>query len=141
MMVTEFELQGQTGLGARSSSATGSTRLQASAFLSEKWELKKVPAHNPPNVYVCMCIHIHACVCVLLLSHVRLFVTPWTVACQAPQSTGLSWQEYWSELPFLPPGDLPNPGIEPVSPVAPVLAGGFFTTEPSGKPIHIYIYM
>jgi len=40
MMVTEFELQGQTGLGARSSSATGSTRLQASAFLSEKWELK-----------------------------------------------------------------------------------------------------
>ena len=90
-------------------------------------------------VYVCMCIHIHACMCVLLLSHVRLFVTPWTVARQAPQSTGLSWQEYWSELPFPPPGDLPDPRTEPVAPVAPVLAGGFFTTEPSGKPIHIYI--
>ena len=45
-------------------------------------------------------------------------MTPWTVACQAPLSMGLSWQEYWSELPFSPPGDLPNLGIDPVSPVA-----------------------
>ena len=42
--------------------------------------------------------------------------------------------EYWSGLPFSFPGDLPNPGIEPASPVAPELAGRFFTTEPPGKP-------
>ena len=42
--------------------------------------------------------------------------TPWTVACQAPLSMGFSRQEYWSGLPFLSPGDLPDPGIEPGSP-------------------------
>ena len=61
-------------------------------------------------------------------------VTLWTEACQAPLSIGLSWQEYWSGLPFPTLGDLPGPGIEPVYPVALALAGGFFTTEPSGKP-------
>ena len=56
--------------------------------------------------------------------------TPWTAAFQAPLSMGFSRQEYWSGLSFSPPGDLPNPGIEPASPA---LAGGFFTTEPPGK--------
>ena len=56
--------------------------------------------------------------------------TPWTVAHQAPLSLGFPRQEYWSELPFPSPGDLPNPGIKPASPA---LAGGFFTTEPPGK--------
>ena len=51
-----------------------------------------------------------------LLSHVLLFVTLWTVACQAPLSMGSPRQEYWSELPFLPPGDLPDPGMEHRSP-------------------------
>ena len=51
------------------------------------------------------------------LSRVRLFATPWTVAYQAPLSMGFSRQEYWSGLPFPSPGDLPNPGIEPGSPV------------------------
>ena len=61
--------------------------------------------------------------------------TLWTVACQTPLSMGFSRQEYWSELPYPPIGDLPNPGIEPVSPASPIyIAGGFFTTEPSGKP-------
>ena len=50
------------------------------------------------------------------LSHVWLFATTWTVAYQAPPSMGFSRQEYWSGLPFPPPGDLPNPGIEPRSP-------------------------
>ena len=45
-----------------------------------------------------------------------------------------SRQEYWSWLPFPPPGDLPDPGIEPTSPASPALAGGFFTTEPPGEP-------
>ena len=51
------------------------------------------------------------------LSRVRLFATPWTVARQAPLSVGFSRQEYWSGLPFPSPGDLPNAGIEPGSPV------------------------
>ena len=50
------------------------------------------------------------------LSRVRLFVTPCTVAYQAPPSMGFSRQEYWNGLPFPSPGDLPNPGIEPRSP-------------------------
>ena len=53
---------------------------------------------------------------VKLLSHVRLFATPWTVAHQAPLSMGFSRQEYWSVLPFPSPGDLPDPRIEPTSP-------------------------
>ena len=56
--------------------------------------------------------------------------TPWTVARQAPLSMGFPKQEYWSGLSFLPPGDLPNPGTELMSPA---LASGFFTTEPPGK--------
>ena len=49
------------------------------------------------------------------------FVTPWTIAHEAPLSMGFSRQEYWSGLPFRSPGDIPNPGIEPVSPVFPAL--------------------
>ncbi|CAI9152054.1 unnamed protein product [Rangifer tarandus platyrhynchus] len=59
------------------------------------------------------------------------FATPWTIAHQAPLSMEFSRQEYWSGLPFPSPGDLPDPGIEPMSPV---LACGFFTTEPPAKP-------
>ena len=59
--------------------------------------------------------------CVQSLSHVQLFATPCTVALQAPLSMEFSRQEYWSGLPFPPPGDLPNPGIESASPVSPAL--------------------
>ena len=62
-------------------------------------------------------------------SHVQLFATLWTVAHQAPLSTGFSRQEYWSGLPFPSPGDLPDPGIEPTSFMPLTLAGGFFTTN------------
>ena len=61
---------------------------------------------------------------VWVLSGVQLFVTPWTVAHQAPLSMGFSRQEYWSGLPFPSSGDLLDPGMEPTSPA---LAGGFFT--------------
>ena len=57
------------------------------------------------------------------------FAIPWTDAHQAPLSMGLSRQEYWSGLPFPLPGDLPNPGIKPVSLKSPALAIGFFTTS------------
>ena len=73
-------------------------------------------------------------VCVCVLSHIQLFATPWTAARQAPLSMGLSQQEYWSELLFPSPGDLPNPRTEPMTSVAPALSSGFFTTEPPGKP-------
>ena len=53
----------------------------------------------------------------------------WTVAHQAPLSMGFCRQEYWSELPFPPPGDLPNPGIEPTSLMSPAFSGRFFTTS------------
>ena len=59
------------------------------------------------------------------------FVTPWIVACQAALFWGFHRQEYWSWLPFLCPGDLPNPGIKPGSPE---LADGILTTDPPGKP-------
>ena len=59
------------------------------------------------------------------------FVTSWTVAHQAPLSMGFSRQEYWSGLPFPSLGDLPNPGIEPVSPA---LQGDSLLLEPLGKP-------
>ena len=60
-------------------------------------------------------------------SHVQFFVTLWTVACQAPLSMGFSRQEYWSGLPYPPPGFLHYPGIESLT--LPALAGGFFTTN------------
>ena len=63
-------------------------------------------------------------------------VTPWTVALQAPVSMGFPRQEYWSGLPFPSPGELPHPGIEHESLAASSLAGGFFTTEPRGKPTY-----
>ena len=65
-------------------------------------------------------------------SRVRLFATTWIVISQGPPSMEFSKQEYWSELPFPSPGDLPDPGIEPESPVSSTLAGGFFTAEPPG---------
>ena len=61
----------------------------------------------------------------------NFFVTPWTIACQAPLSMGFPRQEYWNGLPFPSPGDLPHPEMEPGSPA---LAGGIFTFEPPGKP-------
>ena len=63
------------------------------------------------------------------LSHVQLFITPRTVACQAPLSMELSRQEYWNELPFPTPGDLPDPEIEPACLASPALPGGFFTWQ------------
>ena len=67
-------------------------------------------------------------VCAQLLSCVQLFGTPWTVARQAPLSVGSSRQEYWSRLPFPPPGNLPDSGIKPLSLESSELAGRFFTT-------------
>ena len=62
-----------------------------------------------------------------MLSHVRLFVTPQTVALWAPLSMGFPWQEYWRGLPFPSTGELPNPGMKPQSLVSATVAARFFT--------------
>ena len=67
------------------------------------------------------------CECKLLV--MSNSVTIWTVAYQTPLSMGFSRQEYWSGLPCPPPGDVPDPGIEPISLMSPTLAGGFLTTS------------
>ena len=68
-------------------------------------------------------------------------VIPWTVAGQAPLSMGFSRQEYWIGLPFPTPGDLPDPGIEPISLMSPALAGGFFTTNTTCEALNLcFIY-
>ena len=76
-------------------------------------------------VCVCVCFHAH-----MPVAQVLLFATPWTVAHQAPLSMVSAKQECWSGLGFPSPGDLPNQGIEPASPV---LAGRFFIAEPAGN--------
>ena len=58
-----------------------------------------------------LCVHVCVCVWAPSLIRVRLFETPWTVAHKAPLSMEFFGQEYWTRLPFPPPGDLPNPGI------------------------------
>ena len=90
-----------------------------SLLVVEMKDLGPQPDLLMPEMHVC-----------LLLSCFSLFVTPGTVARQAPLSMGCPRQEYWSGLPFHPPGDLPNPGITPVSPS---LQADSLPAEPSGK--------
>ena len=73
------------------------------------------------------------------LSRVRLFATPWTLAYQAPPSLGFSRQEYWSGLPCPPPGDLPNPGIEPIASTAPALQMDSLPPSHRGSPISLRV--
>ena len=77
------------------------------------------------------CHFLLQCVKVKSLSHVRLLANPWTTAHQGPPSLGFSRQEYWNGLPFLPPGDIPDPGIEPGSPA---LQSDTLLSESPGKP-------
>ena len=92
----------------------------------------EVSCEMPATVLGSLC-----CVCGVLshFSHVQLFTTLWTVGCQAPLSMGFSRQEYWSGFPCPSPENSPDPGIEPVSHISPALAGGFFTTSITGKPL------
>ena len=71
---------------------------------------------------------VHVCM-LSCFSHIWLFATLWTAAHRASLSMGFSRQEYWSGLPCLPPGDLPDPGVKPVSLASTAFAGGFFTTS------------
>ena len=70
-------------------------------------------------------------------NRIRHFATPWTVARQAPLSMGFSRQEYWSGLPWSPPGDLPDPGIESQSLMSPAWTGGFFTARATWRSLSL----
>ena len=74
-------------------------------------------------------------------SRVQLFVTPWPVALQAPLSMEFSRQEYWSGFPCPPPGELPDPGFEPMSLASVALSGRFFTTVPLRKPVSSHLFI
>ena len=74
------------------------------------------------------------CVSAQMLSHAQLFVTLRTVAHHAPLSMGFFRQEYWNGLPFPPPGDLPNPGIESTSPASPALQADSLPLSHWGNP-------
>ena len=76
---------------------------------------------------------VHACLCVLTRSGVFASLTLWTVACQAPLSMGILQARILERVAIPPPEDLPNPGIEPESPVSPALQADSLPTEPRGK--------
>ena len=96
-------------------------------LFKESWNLK-----NFLKRYWSVCILSH-------FSHIRLFATLWTVACQAPLSMGFSRQEYWSGLLWPPPGYIPDPGIEPISLVSPALQAGFYPLIHLGNPTYVHI--
>ena len=106
-------------------------------------KLQKEPTSPPPSPWSWTSNH-NKCVCkppmfsTLLLSCVSLFVTPWIVAHQAPLSIGFIRQEYWSGFPWPPPGNLPNPGIEPGFPGLQVDS---LPSEPPGKPNAISVIL
>ena len=85
-------------------------------------------------VCVCVCVCTHACLCVLSRSIMSNSSQLWTVVDQAPLSTGSSRQESWSRLSFPPPEYLPDPGIEPTSPVSPALQAGSLLLSHFGVP-------
>ena len=110
--------------------------LQMTLFCSLLW-LSSIPLH----VYVCICVCVCVCACVLSSSScVWFFATLWTVTHQAPLSMGLSRQEHWSGLPGPAPGDLPHPGIEPMSPAAPALQVDSLPLSHQGSEyVHMYV--
>ena len=109
-----------------------------SIFISEAKSWQKLGVRNFQRKHCiwnsdwCVCV----CVCVCMLSCAWLFETPWTVAHHSTLSMEFSRQTYWSRLPFSPPGDPPDPGIETESLSSPALAGEFFTTRPPANAPH-----
>ena len=97
-----------------------------------KYKVGRRPGKGGPTI----------CCAVLNCSGVQLFAAPRAAAHQAALSMGFSRQEYGSGLPCRPPGDLPNPGIEPASLASPALAGRFFTTSATWEgPLKMYVYI
>ena len=88
-------------------------------------------AANPASVRLWKLAFVSVCACSVVSDSLP---PQWTAACQNPRSMEFSRQEYWNGLTVPPLGDLPDPGIKPTPPLSPALTGGFFTTEPPGKP-------
>ena len=122
---------------------TSTSRLDSSVISFVLPSDLPVPSLNPVSaVFILTLWHLHfinciylymscVCVCVCVHSVARSCLTLCnSVAHQSPLSMRFSRQEYWSELPFLTPGELPNPGIKPTSLTSPALAGRFFITAP-----------
>ena len=124
---------GAGGLAVRKSYLDTCTPMFIAALfiIPNTWKQHKCPSTDEWikmmwYMYVCVCVHTHV---LSRLSHIQLFATLWSVACQSPLSMGFSRQEYWNGLPWPPSGNLPNPGIKPASLTSPALAGGFLTTS------------
>ena len=105
-------------------------------------QLQKLKINTKFVICSFVCVYVCVCVCTQTLSHVQLFATPWTVACQSPLYLGFLRQEHWSGLSFPSPGDLPDPGIESIFLTSSALAGRFFTAAPPGKlpDAHLVLY-
>ena len=104
-----------------------SAYLRLLIFLPQSWFQLVITEYNLQKYWITMLYTWNKCVCMQLLIYVRLFVTPWGIAYQAPLSMGFSRQEYWSVLPCLPPWDLPTQESNPSLLCLLPLAGGFFT--------------
>ena len=102
-----------------------------SLALMEGWLKQPTMIRNCACSRVRICDMIDECLCAQSLSCSDSFMTSWTIAHQAPLSIGFSRQEYWSGLSFPPPGDFPDPGIEPTSPASSTLRGRFFIALPT----------
>ena len=98
------------------------------SFIPVSAHNKSLPNSSDKSLFHHFLCPVHVCV-LSCFNCIILCATLWTVALQAPLSMGFSRQEYWSGLPCPPPGDLPHPGIEPVSLMSPTLADGFFNTN------------
>ena len=117
-------------------------------FLVKQYELENLYTISHKHCSKCdkriefLVLHSYMYACTLSYSVVSDSLQPhWTVALQVPLSMEFSRQEYWIGLPFPTPGDLPDPGIEPVSPESPTLAGRVFTTVPPGKPVFYPVHV
>ena len=123
----------------KSRNGTGWTVIWNSCFLlAFVQHMKFQSTHIDMQTHINMCM----CTCAQSLSCVKLFVTSWTVAHQAPLSMKSSRQEYWGGLPFSISGDLPDQEIELTSLASPVLVGGFSTPMPPGiwEDTHMHTY-
>ena len=118
------------GLPPAVAAAAAETRPSSPAAAQARVRAQRVRRAAPSSLFLRCLSLLLSFLPLPLLSRVRLFVTSWTVARQAPLSMGFSRQEYWSGLPCPPPGDLPNPGIQPRSPA---LQEDSLPTEPPGK--------
>ena len=123
--------------GIFSSQARSQISLIADGSFTD-WATRDISAYSTFGYWMC-CMNM----CVLSrFTRVPLFVTPYTVTRQAPLSMGHSRQEYWSGLPYSPPGNLLDPRTKPMSLTPPVLAGGLFPlAQPGNMHVHIFVWV